>query len=47
MMLRETELAWRNKIINLVIESDSKILIDMFNQEIGNNHNSLTLGVES
>lgn len=39
MMLHETELAWRNKIINLVIESDSKVLIDMFNQEIGNNHN--------
>lgn len=42
-MLHEIELPLQKRITNLVVISDSKVLVDMVNQDIRDNHNLLTL----
>lgn len=42
-MLHDIELAWHEIITNLMVESESKILIDMVNQEIRDDRNFPTL----
>lgn len=42
-ILHGIELVWHDRITSLVVESDSKVLIDMVNQEIEDGHNFLTL----
>lgn len=42
-MLHGIELSLQKRITNPVVISDSKVLVDMVNQEIRDNHNLLTL----
>lgn len=43
MMLHEIELAWYDRITNLMVEGVSKVMIDMVNQDSKEDHNWLTL----